>query len=227
LSHVFNIAASCQPSNSEKKRVHFQNGYITFGFFGNPEKLNPGLIACWGEILKKVPNSKLLLVHPLFKTQQIIEHFKALFEEFGCSSVNLVFIKGKTHNKLLNYYNQIDIALDPFPYNGGHTTMECINLGVPIISLVGSSYPGRHGIDFFAYLPKNDLLAYSIDEYIHKIVVLANNPLALNNYRITLPQLAKNSLLTDINYVGLEWNRVLKKVFYEYQSREGQNPLKL
>jgi len=195
---------------------YFKNGYITYGFFGNPEKFNPDLIEAWGKILKSVSNSKLLLVHPLFKSTQIIEYFKNMFDEFGCNSDAIIFVKGKSYNKLINYYNKIDIALDPFPYNGGHTTMECINLGVPIISFVGSSYPGRHGIDFFAYLPRNDLLVNSKDEYIEKNIYLGNTPLFLNQLRKELPLIAKSSSLTNIKYAGSEWNRVLKNVLNDF-----------
>jgi predicted O-linked N-acetylglucosamine transferase (SPINDLY family) len=191
---------------------YFKNGYIVYGFFGNPEKFNPALIQAWGDILKNVPNSKLLLVHPLFKTEQIIEHFKGMFNEYGCSSDSLLFVRGKSHDKLLSYYNQIDIALDPFPYNGGHTTMECINLGVPIISFVGESYPGRHGIDFFEYLPKTDFLVYSKEEYVQKNIFLGNNPFLLNDLRKQIPKIAKVSRLTNSRHVGSEWNRVLKSI---------------
>ena len=53
--------------------------------------------------------------------------------------------ESKTRKELLNIYNKVDIALDPFPFQGNTTSIEAVWMGVPIITLKGNRYISHFG----------------------------------------------------------------------------------
>lgn len=100
----------------------------------------------------------------------------------------------------LNYlkeYNEIDIALDTWPYLGGGTTCEALYMGVPVITLVGE----RHGSRFAGSILKNiglvEGIAFSKEEYVEKAVALAQNKERLSMLHLSLRQMMENSPLMD------------------------------
>ena len=111
-----------------------ENGYITFGCFNNPVKLTDDVIACWAEILRAVPDSVLLL-----KIRQAITQcdiFIQRFSKHGIDPARLCFEGSmSSRDDLIASYQRIDIALDPFPYNGTTTTCEAAWMGVPTLTL--------------------------------------------------------------------------------------------
>ena len=69
----------------------------------------------------------------------------------------------------------MDIVLDPFPYNGGTISSEALYMNTPIITLAGSTYVSRVGVSLLSNLGLEKYIAYSIDEYIQKVIDLARN----------------------------------------------------
>jgi predicted O-linked N-acetylglucosamine transferase (SPINDLY family) len=75
----------------------------------------------------------------------------------------------------LKLYNNIDIALDPFPYNGGTISLELLYMSTPMITLAGSTYVSRVGVSLLTNLGLEKYIANSTEEYIDKTVKLARN----------------------------------------------------
>lgn len=115
-----------------------QNGYITFGSFNNPVKLNDTVMDSWARILLAVPNSILLirLRQGLDRTASQCNAFRQRFASHGVDPSRLHF-EGTVASRyeLINAYKKIDIALDPFPYNGTTTTCEAAWMGVPTLTM--------------------------------------------------------------------------------------------
>ncbi len=72
-------------------------------------------------------------------------------------------------------YNQVDIALDPFPYNGGTTTLDALFMGVPVVTLAGLSGMSRAGVSILTNAGLTDLTAKTTAEYEEIAVRLAGD----------------------------------------------------
>jgi predicted O-linked N-acetylglucosamine transferase (SPINDLY family) len=140
-----------------------QNGYITFGSFNRCEKITTPVVDLWARILKRIPTSRLILKDRGFGVKEVVNRYREMFSHHGVNHARLEFRGWSDHQGLLEEYGDVDIALDPFPYNGGLTTCEALWMGVPVISLLGSRIINRQsacmmlsvGLDQF--VGENDL----------------------------------------------------------------------
>jgi predicted O-linked N-acetylglucosamine transferase (SPINDLY family) len=87
---------------------------------------------------------------------------------------------------MLAQYNDIDIALDPFPFSGGVTSCEALYMGVPVITWPQDRVVSRQTYAFLSNIGHPELVAQDEETYIQKAIVLANNPKKLAQYRLSL-----------------------------------------
>jgi protein O-GlcNAc transferase len=161
-----------------------RNGYITFGSGNATSKHNPEVIALWAAILRAVPSSKLHLKHFLFGDQFVQLHFRNSFARHGIDTERILFFGATKPVPHFQFYNEVDIALDPFPYTGGMTTCETLYMGVPLIALDGDGIRTSQSLLAVAGAP--ELIVATPDEYGRKAVALAGQPQVLKHYRQTL-----------------------------------------
>lgn len=177
-----------------------RNGYITFGCFNNFAKITDKILENWSIILNKVPNSKLILKHKLLGYEEGQQLAKARLLKAGIS-IDRVELRGFSSD-YLQQYNDIDIALDTFPYTGGMTTFDSLYMGVPVISLVGERHGERFGFSLLSNVGLNMLTADSEDEYIAKAIVLSENEDILSKLHENLRDMVESSPLMDsVKYV--------------------------
>ena len=153
--------------------------------FNNPTKLSIPTIDVFSEILKKLPNSKLFLRYCYYKSSFYKACVFKLFKDRGIDESRLdigfeQIIDG------LKLYNKMDIALDPFPYNGGTISSECIYMNTPFITLAGTNYVSRVGVSLLSNIGLTQYVAKTTFEYIDKVVALANNEEELKSLHDTL-----------------------------------------
>ena len=72
-------------------------------------------------------------------------------------------------------YDQIDLALDTFPYNGVTTTFEALWQSVPVLTLRGDNFLSRNGYSIMKNLGIEELISNSSDDYVLKAINLSNN----------------------------------------------------
>lgn len=118
------------------------NGHITFGSFNNTSKLSDSVLAWWAEILQRVPRSQLTFKYgDRFESEWLCERYRAIFASSGVDPARLTFLPvAKTVVAHLEAIANVDIALDTYPYQGTHTTLETLTMSVPVISLCGETY---------------------------------------------------------------------------------------
>ena len=171
---------------------------ITFGSFNALSKINARVIHTWSNILHAVPNSRLLLKSKFLKCPESRQLLEQSFSQLGIASERLELLGAveslKDHMAL---YNQVDIALDTFPYNGATTTCEAIWMGVPVITLTGDRHAGRVGLSLLTNLGIPELIAVDLDHYTDLASELANDRLRINQYKQNLRQQANSSSLAN------------------------------
>ncbi len=122
------------------------NGYVTFGSFNNLNKVSDRTVALWVEVLRAVPHSRLALKGSALSNAQTRSRLAAQFAAAGVDPDRLVLLDYEQDERAhLAAYGKLDIALDPFPYNGTTTTCEALLMGVPVVGLRGNRFIAHVG----------------------------------------------------------------------------------
>jgi predicted O-linked N-acetylglucosamine transferase (SPINDLY family) len=197
------------------------NGYITFGCFNNSAKINPALIELWSRILKAVPDSKLLLKFKSGGDDEVKALFIRQFEQCGISSDRIMisgWLRSPEHLKL---YNQVDIALDTFPYNGTMTTLQSLLMAVPVVSLVGEHHMSRVGLSILSRLGLEFFAAATADEYVSKASALAANFESLDKIRMSMRNRLAASPLCNNRGFAIKVEQAYRTMWHKYCESRG------
>jgi predicted O-linked N-acetylglucosamine transferase (SPINDLY family) len=161
------------------------NGCITFGCLNKPEKLNDQVIALWSRVLKAVPESRLYLKYFNHYSQESMrERWEKKFADNDIGDDRLIFNSGMDdRSSHLELYSAMDIALDPFPFNGATTTFEAMTMGMPVITLLGRNFVDRVAASIVTHAGYPEFIAKSEDEYVALAVAMASDPVKLNSMR--------------------------------------------
>ena len=173
-----------------------KNKFVTFGSLNKLSKINDEVILLWSDILKSVKNSKLLLKTRELNDKKIAEDIVAKFSKNKIKKDQLI-LKGKSKNRedTLKVYNEIDIGLDPFPFQGVTTTVEAAWMGVPVITLKGDRYLAHFGESINSNLNMKDWIANDYKEYSLKANMFSNN---LNNLSVIRKNLRQNAIKSPV-----------------------------
>jgi len=174
-----------------------QNGYVTFGVFNNPTKIHAGTLDTWMEVLSAVPNSRLLIKYKGVDSKANSRRFHEAFAAAGLDSSRLILEGTATPKAMMARYNDVDIALDTFPYNGGLTTCEALWMGVPVITLVGEIFAARHALSHLNGAGLPELAAVDQAGYRDLAVALATDAPRLTGLRSGLRDRMLASPLCD------------------------------
>ncbi len=191
-----------------------KNGYVTFGCFNNFNKVNDFVLSLWAEILAEIPAARLVLKSSIFDNNQGRQYVNRLMKKYKIN-IDRVLLRPFT-KEYLNEYNDIDIALDTYPYTGGVTSCETLYMGVPLISLCGKRHGARFGCSILKNIGMDELIAYSAQEYIDKAVYLANNIKLIDIYHKTLRnKMNKSSLMNNRLYIK-DIENIYKSIWNEF-----------
>jgi predicted O-linked N-acetylglucosamine transferase (SPINDLY family) len=205
-----------------KKIAPFERrGFVTFGSFNNYLKYNNNLIKTWSSILNGINNSKILLIYNGIDSPEIKKSIIYDFSKFGVSE-NQIILKGFMERKdLLEMYNDVDIALDPFPYNGGSTSFEASWMGCPLLTKKGKTFLSRCGESININLNMREMIAEDEQDYINKAVQIADNKEILLNLRKKLLLSSRQSNLFNAKLFSENFYQMLldmKKIYLEKYS---------
>lgn len=139
---------------------------LTFGSFNNVPKLTPRTIALWAKVLARVPGSRLLLKAPSFRDGSAVRIFRERFEREGVDANRIEFRGPVALTDMMAEYADVDIALDPMPYNGGTTTLQAMWMGVPVVVKEGQNFVSRMGASFMRAAGLPEWVAVSDEEYV-------------------------------------------------------------
>jgi predicted O-linked N-acetylglucosamine transferase (SPINDLY family) len=173
-----------------------RNRVATFGTLNNPYKFTRQCIGLWAEILRQVPESRFLSVHPEHKAPLVADNLTREFEKHGIGANRLSFVNNRTATlSHFAYYEEIDISLDTLPLTGGTTTADALWCGVPVISLIGPSMHQRMSYSLLSNVGARDLCAETPQDYVTKAVALAGDIDRLRGFRRDLQETIRTSPL--------------------------------
>ena len=175
-----------------------KTGQVTFGCFNQYSKVTDKVIAVWCDILSRVRGSRLVLKMAALSDQGVVDSARARFAVHGISGDQLVLEGGAPYEEYLARYQDIDIALDPFPYPGGATTIESLWMAVPVLTKRGGLLPlSRQGASIMHNTGLSDWIAEDDEDYIAKALAFAGDIEALSHLKAGLRQQVVASPLFD------------------------------
>lgn len=175
-----------------------RQGGVTFGSFNTLSKINSEVILLWASILQSVPGSRLMLKYSMFGDESIRTRLRTDFAAHGIEAARLVFSgHSASHRQHLEQYQQVDIALDPFPYNGTTTSCDALWMGVPVVTLAGLTHAARVGTSQMTSLGLTELIAQSHQDYLAIAAGLAARLEHLEALRAGLRARMESSPLRD------------------------------
>ncbi|MBF0381109.1 MAG: tetratricopeptide repeat protein [Magnetococcales bacterium] len=187
-------------------------GYITFGAFNRIEKYSDEVYRVWAQILHKIPTAKIFIKTVKLDNAKWVEKIHNRFSQLGIQK-SRVTLKGKTSKEEhQESYNSVDITLDPFPHNGGMTTLESLRMGVPVLTCENlTRCPTSASILHVVGL--DEWRANGEEEYIEKAVEFANNIHELNSLRHELRDRFDKSVLWDSKLYTKSVENIYRKLW--------------
>jgi predicted O-linked N-acetylglucosamine transferase (SPINDLY family) len=171
-----------------------ETGIVTFGCLNSFCKINEGCLALWSQVLRKVPQSRLLLRAP---RGQARDNVTTTFQKEGIALERIELIDSLPRPQYLATYHRIDLGLDPLPYNGHTTSLDAFWMGVPTLTLVGQRVVGRAGLSQLCNLGLRELAAETPNEYVELVARWAGDRDRLGELRGSLRERLRQSPLMD------------------------------
>ena len=171
-----------------------QAGQVTFGCLNNFCKVTVPTLTAWSRLLQAVPGSRLLLHARAGNHRDRVRDFLA---QQGLSPERVRFVDTVSTADYFRLYEQMDVALDPFPYGGGTTTCDALWMGVPVVSLAGLTAVGRSGLSILSNVGLPELVAGDVESYVRIASELADDLTRLRKLRATLRERMQASPLMD------------------------------
>ena len=203
-----------------------RQGHITFGSFNNLAKINPEVLSVWARLLGRLPESRLILKYKGLGDARVRQRILAVFSAAGISPERIGLLPPSSYADYLATYNDVDIALDPFPFSGSATTCEALWMGVPMITCPGETFASRHGLSHLSTLGLTELIASDLDDYVQRAVALASDLQRLAALRAGLRQRMAASPLCDGKRFAVNLLVLLREAWQEWceQVQSGMFP---
>lgn len=189
-----------------------RTGRITFGSFNKPDKTTKPVIDTWAAILLAVPDARLILRNRGLDDPAVAGRFRHAFQQQGVSPERIEIYGWTSHADLLKQWNEVDIALDTFPFSGGATSIDALWMGVPIVTLPGATFASRQTFSLLRNIGEDRTIASSLEDFIERAVQLAESPALLSELRATLRERFRSSPLCDADSFAQNLTRVLKQL---------------
>ena len=159
------------------------NGYITFACVGNVGKISDAILGLWAEIMRRVPKSRLLLRAVNFVDPLAVENMTSRLCQSGISAKRFTLKGPAIGDDFFRSYDEIDIVLDTYPFNGGTTTCFSVYMGVPVSTMAGESLISRVGASVMTNAGGARWIAVSEADYVSNTIALSQDIETLKDFR--------------------------------------------
>ena len=160
------------------------------------------------KILNQVPNSVLWLLetHRLAK-----ENLQKSAASFGIDPSRLVFAPRTKPKEHLARHAAADLVLDTSPYNAHTTASDALWMGVPMLTVRGTTFPGRVGESLLRALGfGEELIAQDLEDYVAKAVKIAQVPQTIADLKTQLADRRLSSALFDTERYAKDFEALIQ-----------------
>ncbi len=171
---------------------------FTFGCVNRIEKISGRSLGLWARILAAVPGSRLLLKEQKLDDPGIRARLLARLQNHGIATDRVLVLGTSTHAEHLGTYHQVDLALDPYPHGGGVSSMEALWMGVPVVTLSGSTIASRLSASILAAMGMLDWIARDDEQYVQKATEWSGDLPRLARMREELRPRMASSIVGDV-----------------------------
>jgi predicted O-linked N-acetylglucosamine transferase (SPINDLY family) len=170
-----------------------RNGYVTFGVFNRADKITGPSLDLWSKLMAATPGSIIVVKNHSMSDPLLRDGLIARFVDHGIAADRVRCIGQTTRHQHLSSFAEIDIALDPFPQNGGISTWEALQMGVPVVTKLGKGPAARAGGAIVKAVGLDEWIADDDDGYLAIALKFSSRPDELAALRAELPARVLNS----------------------------------
>ncbi|MBT5524657.1 MAG: tetratricopeptide repeat protein [Rhodospirillaceae bacterium] len=153
---------------------------FVFANFNTHYKIEPRMFAIWMRLLRKIPKAVLWLVRG---TNSSADNLRREASARGVAPERLIFADKVLHPVHLARLANADLALDNYYHGGGVTTVDCLWMGLPVLTLAGPTPQSRNGATLLSAIGREDMIQHRIEDYEAMAFDLAENPTKLANIK--------------------------------------------
>lgn len=196
-------------------------GHVTFGCFNRIDKVNSRVVANWAKLLLAVPGSRLYLKSKALGDAAVAEHYRRQFAEHGIGAERLILEGESGFEEYLESYHRVDIALDPYPYNGGTTTVQAMWMGVPTLALQGDRYVAHMGESILHAVGMPEWIAKDEEDSVAKAASFAGDLIGLAALRANLRDRLLASPVCDATGFARKLEEAFRGMWRQWCERQG------
>lgn len=186
---------------------------LTLACFNNLAKINSAVIELWAEVMSALPEARLILKAKALGDSSVRSRLLSRLGELGVSADRLLLEGWSSRGDYFEAYRQVDIALDPFPFTGGTTSVESLWMGVPFVTLNGDRLLSRQGVSMLKNLGMDDWIASSREDYVRLVTKHCRDIEGLAVLRQTLRHRLLSSPLCDARRFAKNLTSALQTIF--------------
>jgi predicted O-linked N-acetylglucosamine transferase (SPINDLY family) len=185
-------------------------GKITFGCLNQFLKVSRPAMQLWGRILATLPTARLILQSPPGSHREVVW---ALFEGRGIARERVDIVAPVPRRSYFARYGELDLSLDPFPYNGHTSTLDSLWMGVPVVTLAGGTAVGRGGVSLLTNAGLPEFIAQTPERYVEIAVEWARDVTRLAALRAGLRERMRHSVLMDTRRFVADVEAALRRIW--------------
>ncbi len=190
-------------------------GQFTFGSIGRALKINDQVLVAWAEILRRVPDSVLLLKGDEYRHPEFRKKIMDLMVALGVDERRVKILTATSSFDHLATYNRIDLALDTWPVGSGITALDAVTMGVPMVTMLGDLIPSRVAASILSRVGLTRQNR-TIQEYVEQAVALSDDIATLEECRRELRGRLERSIIMDGASYCRAWEKILREIWRAY-----------
>jgi predicted O-linked N-acetylglucosamine transferase (SPINDLY family) len=196
-------------------------GYITFGCFNHVPKLTQHTLSLWAKVLHALPTARLYLKAGPFADSAVQEDIRGRLHELGIARERVRIEGPSPFAEYLAAYDEVDIALDTYPFNGGVTSLQGLWQGVPVLTRAGSLHLSRVGGSMMHALNLSSWVAETDDQFVAAAIAKALDFEQLNRTRLRLRERLATCPLGNGKLFAARMEQLWRECWYAYCRQTG------